>query len=91
MKEVKEGSEPSWPLAPFDSAARATENDFRQTADHGPLDAQDRDVALVDLRRDLCGVWNIDLPRRYWQCGASSHPPVHCGGLLPDVKRSLLP
>ena len=75
----------------IDSLTHRTENDFRQTADHGPLDAQDRDVVLADLRRDLCGVWNIHFPRGYWQCGSNSHPPLHCGELLPDVKRSLLP
>ena len=55
----------------IDSLTHRKENDFLQTADHGPLDAQDRDVVLADLRRDLCGVWNIHLPRRYWQCGAN--------------------
>ena len=78
-------------IRPIDSLTHRTENDFLQTADHGPLDAQDRDVVLADLRRDLCGVWIIHLPRRYWQCGSNSHPPLHCGELLPDVKRSLLP
>ena len=32
-------------------------------ADHAPLDAQDRAVALVDLRRNLCRVWNFHLPQ----------------------------
>ena len=74
----------------IDSLTHRMENDFLQTADHGPLDAQDRDVVLADLRPDS-GVWNIHLPRRYWQCESNSHPPLHCGELLPDVKRSLLP
>ena len=66
VKEVKEASSTVMASGTIDSLTHWTENDFLQTADHGTLNAQDRDVVLVDLRRDLCGVWNIHFPGRYW-------------------------
>ena len=51
-------------LATIDSLTHRTENDLQQAPDHAPLNTQDRDVALVDLRRDLCRVWNFHLPQR---------------------------
>jgi hypothetical protein len=88
VKEVKEGSEPSGNI---DSLIEQTENDFQQAADHAPPNAQNRTVALVDLRRDLCRVWNIHLPQRSRQHGTDQHHPFWCGGGWPGDKRILLP
>ena len=72
--------------------ANTVEGEYsRQTADHGTHDAQDGDVALVDLRRYLCGIWINRLPQRYWRRGATSNAAFYRGGLFPDDKCSLLP